>query len=363
MLRNVYSMEIAVDAGCLSGQPRVLNGTARITLELFRRMGSLDRSIRYRLYSFRPIAREHLSAFGPTVENTVVHPSFGYMRLRIPFELLRKPADVFLGMSQVIPHTMLPSVVFVYDTGFLKHPEMYGVASRRLASDTAYSVERARRILTLTEATKSDLIQTYGTEPTRIIVAQPGISSCFTPDGKKSHIRDPYFLTVGTRQIKNVPWLIGSFAAFHRRDRSGHRLVIVGHENTAALRELVTSENLKDFVDIVPPVTDQELAGLYRGATATLTASLWEGFGLPVAESMSCGTPLIAFRISSIPEVTGPAGLLTECGDRDAYVNALHQVATDDDLKRTLSRHASEQARQFSWERFAAAVLQELKSV
>src|SRR5207249_471734 len=99
---------------------------------------------------------------------------------------------------------------------------------------------------------------------------------------------------------------------------------------------------------------------LYSGALALVFPSLYEGFGLPALEAMSCGTPVLASTASSLPEVVGDAGLLLDPHDATAWADAVQRLMSDTELQQTLSRKGLKRAAQFTWERCARETLKVL---
>jgi glycosyltransferase involved in cell wall biosynthesis len=106
-------------------------------------------------------------------------------------------------------------------------------------------------------------------------------------------------------------------------------------------------------VELAGRVTDERLVELYQGARALLDTSLYEGFGYQALEAMACGTPVVASRATSLPELVGEAGLLCPPGDADAFAAALGRVLTDEVLRLRLRERGLERAHEFTWERTA----------
>ena len=120
---------------------------------------------------------------------------------------------------------------------------------------------------------------------------------------------------------------------------------------------------LSERVKFIGFVADHDLPALYRAAAVFAFPSLYEGFGLPVLESLACGTPVITTNVSSMPEIAGEAGLLVPPGDVAALENALEKLLSDPGERERRSRLGLEHARQFTWERTAQETYQVYRQV
>jgi glycosyltransferase involved in cell wall biosynthesis len=109
-------------------------------------------------------------------------------------------------------------------------------------------------------------------------------------------------------------------------------------------------------------VSDGELIDLYRGASAYLETSLYEGFGYGVLEAMACGAPVVASNVTAIPEVVGDAGLLCDPRSSQAFADALRDVLRDDGLAETLRQRGRERAKTFTWEKTGAELSAALRA-
>ena len=152
-------MKIGVDAGMLGiTDERLQVGVWRVAKELLTQLGRMDKVNTYVLYSFRPIPKDVMQSFGHAMTNRVLSPSLGWMQVRLPIELLLRPVDVFLGLSQALPMTATKTIGVVYDLGFLKHPALYPNSAAKLVSQTQYLTRTADAIMTISEAIKKKLV-------------------------------------------------------------------------------------------------------------------------------------------------------------------------------------------------------------
>jgi glycosyltransferase involved in cell wall biosynthesis len=130
-----------------------------------------------------------------------------------------------------------------------------------------------------------------------------------------------------------------------------------------SLFSMVRERNLGDLIKFADYVERGDLPALYAGALALTFPSLYEGFGLPALEAMSCGTPVLAANATSLPEVVGGAGILLDPNDPQAWVSAVNDLLANPDKRHDLSARGLAQASRFSWERCAAETWAVLKGL
>lgn len=362
-------MVIGIDAGMLSVRDdRLKVGVYRVVRETLRALAALDRENSYRLYSFGEIGPPSLKL---RRVNEVVLPRVGWSKVWLPIELHRCPVDVFLGFGQALPFSKTSyNIGFIYDLGFLYHPEVYGSSAKTLKFQTDTLVRRADHIITISHATKADVIRAYGLESEKITVAYPGVrDTAFCPSGDKYVGPKPYFLFVGSlNKAKDIPTLLESFA-----NLPGYDLYLVGgnYWPDPAIEEAIKEFHLEDRVKKIGFVTDTELPKYYRGALAFVTTALQEGFCLPAAESMACGTPVVALDRGALKEIIGDGGIIvtkTENGKRlpagkagktDTFAEAM-EIMTDQKERQKFTKKAIEQAKKFRWKSFAQQILRSI---
>ena len=258
------------------------------------------------------------------------------------------------------------SVVTVHDLSFILYPDTHSADSRRYYAQVAWTVERADRIIAVSEATKRDLVREVGADPARIRVVHEAAAPMPEPaatcgaNRPPAPFAQPYVLSVqaAIEPRKNIPRLIKAFAQV-RRAHPALRLVVAGGPGAdePVVRAAVARHDLAAAVDFPGVLSESLLQASYRGALALAYPSLYEGFGLPLLEAMSVGTPVIAAQVSSLPEVAGDAALLVDPFDVDALAGVLEQVAGDAELRADLAARGFRRVRRFSWERAAQETL------
>ncbi len=220
-------------------------------------------------------------------------------------------------------------------------------------------------IIAVSEATKRDIVERFSIDPQRITVIYEGASEEYYPErddaALQSLVGGPYVLCVGQLQPrKNNAALINAFAriAPHYPDL---RLVLAGRAvNEGYLRSLhdmARAAGVYERVVFIPAADNATLRKLYTGAECLAYPSLFEGFGLPVLESLQCGTPVIASSTSSLPEVVGDAGLLVDPTSVEDIAGALERYMSDQDLRGRLRAAIPVQVAKFSWDKAAKETL------
>ena len=229
-------------------------------------------------------------------------------------------------------------------------------------------MRRADHILADSQATKDDLIALYGTPADKITVLLSGVDARFQPTDdpsvrQKYALSDrPYLFSVGTVQPrKNYIRLIQALAVLRERGYDLD-LVIAGGKGWLddPIYAAIQSLKLGDHVHLIGFADDADLPALYSAALITAVPSLYEGFGIPVLESMACGTPVVTSTVSSLPEVAGDAALMIDPTDLDALIDALDRLIDSETLRHDLTARGLARAREFTWERSAQSAQRHL---
>jgi glycosyltransferase involved in cell wall biosynthesis len=256
----------------------------------------------------------------------------------LPLELIRLRPDLLHSLAFVSPwRSPSPTVVTVYDLSFKLMPDRFPPAQRLyLSAFTSRSCHRARRVLAISESTRADLVRLFGVPRNKVDVAYPGVDAAFRPLAEPEVTRfrsehklpDRFILYLGTLEPrKNVDSLIRAFAKVRRTQPDLH-LVLAGARGWgyADLFRLVETLDLGQVVHFPGYVPEAELPGWYNAAAAFVYPSSYEGFGLPVAEALACGRPVVTTTASSLPEAGGDAALLVPPADVPALAEAIEKA-------------------------------------
>jgi glycosyltransferase involved in cell wall biosynthesis len=289
--------------------------------------------------------------------------SFGE-QLRIPLRLRREAVDLVHEPHYVLPPlTRCRSVVTIHDCIHLMFPQYLpnrlGYYYARTLMWTA--TRQAARILTVSEASRRDILRFFNVPPEKVQVIHNAIDARFltAPDEattervrQRYQLDHPFVLYVGNiKPHKNIERMIDAFGRARPNGPPGLKLVIIGDEVSRypSLRQMVHRQKLDKHVRFLGFQPQETLASFYRLSGAFVFPSLYEGFGLPPLEAMACGTPVITSNVSSLPEIAGDAALLVDPYDIDAIARAIVQVFADRPLRDSLIARGHARVRQFSW--------------
>jgi len=313
---------------------------------------------------------ETVEALGPRFR-AVIEDARSYSireQFAVPMDLRREAIELFHAPHYVLPPlTPCRSVVTIHDCIHLRFPQYLpsrlGYAYARGQMWTA--THQAARVMTVSEASKRDILRYFRVPESRIDVIYNAIDDRFwqEPDTEaialvreRYQLTGPFVLYAGNiKPHKNLERLIESFHLLrqHSPELKDVLLLIIGDEISkyATLRRAVHRHKLHKHVRFFGFVADQTLAALYRLAGVFVFPSLYEGFGLPPLEAMASGTPVITSNVSSLPEVVGDAALMIDPYEPEAIADAMRRVLTDASLRADLRRRGLARAREFSWER------------
>ena len=280
-------------------------------------------------------------------------------------KLLKKiNADIFVGTDGMIPlKTRTKTLSVIHDLNFEHHPEHLPTLLRSFYCKYFPKFARnSNRIATVSEFSKQDIIDTYGIATSKIDVVYNGPNEKFIPIEKneittiqnKYSEGKPFFLFVGTlHPRKNLINLFKAFESFKKESNSNFKLLIVGRKMwwTSAIEKAFNDLNCKGDIIFTNRVDEDELYKITASAYALTYVPVFEGFGIPLVEAMSCGVPVITSNITSMPEVVGNAGLLVDPYNIKEISEAMLKITSDQDLRTELAEKSIVQAKKFSWEK------------
>ena len=292
-------------------------------------------------------------------------------QIAIPLALVRERAHLLHEPHYVVPPaTRCHTVVTIHDCIHLMFPQyLPGRLAHVYARVSMWSaVHRSDRILTVSEASKRDILRFFHVDPHKVEVIYNAIDERFLapPDAERMdqvrqryQLDHPLLLYVGNiKPHKNLERLIDAFGRARAGGLDDLRLLIIGDEISKypGLRQAVHRHRLDKYVRFLGFQPYDTLAAFYRLARAFVFPSLYEGFGLPPLEAMACGTPVITSNVSSLPEIAGGAAVLIDPYEPASIAQGITRAVTDEALRVQLIERGLQRAREFSWTQSVAAI-------
>lgn len=367
-------MIIGIDGNEANVKNRV--GIGEYAFELLRQFSELrTKDIEFRIY-LKNAPLQDLPEENENWKYRVLKPGKLWTQWRLPFDLYtHKPRpDVFFSPSHYAPRfSPVPTVISVMDLSFLYFPELfYKKDLLQLRSWTKYSINKAIKILTISNSSKNDIIKEYKIAPERVTVTHPGIKDFTSLRPRiygmnqlknKYGIGERYILFVGTLQPrKNIVRLIEAFSKLSEKDLE---LVVVGKKGWLfeEILEKPKQLGIENRVMFLENVGNEELPLLYKHAICMVLPSLYEGFGLPVLEAMKYECAVITSDVSSLPEAGGDACLYVNPEDTDDIAAKMSTVINDEKLRKDLIEKGKMQITKFNWENTARETLSALEEI
>lgn len=262
--------------------------------------------------------------------------------------------DVYFSPTGICPVEMeIPAIVVVHDLGFEHYPQFYFERLyTHLKKWLKESCEKARKIIAVSEYTRRDIMKTWGVSYDKIQVVYPGVEHILS-GRKKEESGSPYILALSSGgPNKNIEGIKKSFECFlERHNDFPHRLILVGN---------VQEEEKKNCrrMETTGIIEDRDLIALMQGASCLIHLSYFEGFGIPVAEAMALGIPVIASKRASLPEVVGDAGILVDPDNHEECSEAIARILQNQGLAVLFSQKGLYRSQSFCWKEAARQILE-----
>ena len=289
--------------------------------------------------------------------------------VRIPAMISQKKPDILHipGFAGPKFRGGCSKVTTVCDLIGMIYPENLGKISRFYWQKwLPECVRRSDAIIAISEHTKKDIIELLGVPEEKIYVTLLASDPVFHPitDGdrieevsSKYGLPDNFVFTLGTIEPrKNIPRLVKAFSDYVEGSDTDLCLVISGKKDWGygEVLKVVDARKTASRVFFTGYVKEEDMPVLYSMAKFFVYPSIYEGFGLPVLEALSCGSPVISSNTSSLPEVAGTAAIFVDPKDVDSLREGIARLDKDENLRKMLSREALSQSEKFSWEKTAA---------
>lgn len=245
---------------------------------------------------------------------------------------------------------------YVFTVHDLNHLDMPSSSAKRLYYRWLMrkACRNAAAVLTVSDFSRRRILEWSGARPESVFNVGNGVSGIFRVDGERLALGSPYFLCVGNRKPhKNEVRLVRAFAS---ADIPKEYLLAFTGQSDPLLEAAATACGVHGRIRFLGVLNDDVLAKVYRGAVALLFPSLYEGFGLPVLESMASGTPVMTSKAASLPEVCGGAALLVDPLSEGEIAFSIHRLASEGPLRSMLRADGLRRAAEFRWSDVVARV-------
>ena len=297
--------------------------------------------------------------------STAFWRSFGIIK-----DLKKAKTDIYHGLSNELPFGLrkagIPSVVTIHDLIFLRYPEYYPFIDRKIYEyKFRYATEHADKIIAISEQSKRDLINFFGTNESDIEVIYQNCDPSFlikASEDEKQKIRifynlpEKFLLNVGTiENRKNALLIVKALKEL----KSDIKLVIVGRETpyTAQIKDYIKSNRLEGRVYFLKNVPFKDLPIIYQLADIFIYPSEFEGFGIPILEALSSGIPVIGAKGSCLEEAGGSGSFYVNPKDSTELAETINFIFYDDERKRSRISSGYEHLKQFSDDKIAKKLI------
>ena len=361
-----YKKSIAVNTRFLIKNK--LEGIGLFTYEALKHITQTQPDIEFHFLFDRPYDPEFI--FGANVKPVVLfpqarHPFLWYWWFEISVKnwLGKNKPDLFLSTDgYCCLSTKVPQVMVIHDLAYEHFSDhVYGLATRYYRYFMPRYAKKANRIATVSEFSKSDIVSLYGIAPDKIDVVYNGAKEVYKPvsDTIKQQVKTAhtnganYFVYVGSiHPRKNVKNLLLAFEQFKTETGSDFKLLIVGRKawDFEEVEEAHTHMRFKEDVKFLGHIAPVDLANIVASAYAMVYVSLFEGFGIPIIEAMSCEVPVITSNTTSMPEAAGEAALLVNPLSVGEIARAMKKIELDSSLRESLIAKGKIQIKKFSWQ-------------
>lgn len=366
-------MKIAID--CHTLEVKDWAGKEQFLFSIIKEIVKSGDKNQYILYFRNPVFKNNFFPNNFTVKNYNYFTPF--WQLRVFWDMLVNKIDIlFSPCTYLLPaiSLTLSSVIIVYDiTAFLPQIKNTHKITVRLREKffLKLAMFNSKFIAAISDSTRNDLLKYFEVKSDKIFILPGAADARFKLINKensqvfkileKYNIRGKYLLSVGTLEPrKNILRTIEGYRRLLKNNIfSEYKLVIVGKKGWfyEDIFNQVKKINLENKIIFTGYAADEDMPYLYNGAACFIYPSLYEGFGLPVIEAMSCGCPVITSNTSSLPEVGGNAALYIDPYDIDEISAAIKRILSDEKLRDEMKSRGLKQSDNFSWEKSTQKLL------
>ena len=371
-------MRIAVNTRLLL--PGKLEGLGRFTCETLRRITQMHAEHEFVFIFDRSYSQEFI--FSENIIPAVAFPQarhpvlwYLYFDWGIPRILKKYKPDLFLSPDGWLSlRTTIPSLPVIHDLNFFHNPEWVDPFPRLYYKYFfPRFIRKAERIATVSEYTRSDIISRFGIDSGKIDIVYNGTSKNFIPAAERIvqttresfSDNQPFFLFLGlVHPRKNLTRIIAAYNQYRNSTSESVKLLVAGSTRywTRDTQLAYKNSPYRNDIKFLGRLSERDLIDVVGSSLALVYASLFEGFGIPILEAMSCGVPVITSNVTSMPEVGGDAVYYVDPRSVDSIAKGMLEIARDETLRQNLIRKGFEQAMKFSWDQTAIRLWNSIES-
>ncbi len=372
-------MKIAINTRFLLSHK--MEGFGWYTYEIVRRIVKNHPEHQFFFFFDRPFDEKFI--FSENVTPVVLspqarHPFLFYIwfEISVAKALNKYEIDLFFSPDGYLSlNSEVKQICTIHDINFEHNPEdLTWLVRKYYRYFFPKFARKSEHILTVSEYSKKDIIETYGIPEKKVTAVWNGASDVFQPlqNKDKRQVREnyangkEYFLFVGALSPrKNLKRLIQAFTLFKKRNsNSDIQLVIVGEELWKKSNHgIKINDSVKNQIHFTGHIPLVELAKVIGSAKLFTYVPYFEGFGIPLVEAMKCGTPILSGDRTSLPEVAGDAGIYCDPYDAEDIANKMQMIIKDDSLLNSLSQKGLQRCKEFSWDIAAEKVWKVIESL
>ncbi len=282
--------------------------------------------------------------------------------------LKRHGVELFHGLSNELPKGIhkseIPSVVTIHDLIFMRYPEFYKPIDRKIYfKKVKYACHSADKIIAISRQTKHDIETFFHVPPEKVELIYQPVSPVFyekqnvTELLEKYHLPEKFILSVGTLEPrKNQLALLQALQSKEIQIR----VVFVGKQTSSYMTEMkrfLEENEMESQVQFLSNIPESDLAALYQTAVLSVYISVFEGFGLPVIESMACGCPVVTSSVSVLPETAGDAAVLCNPAKVEEIAQKVLLLLENDDFRNEMIKKGKQRANLFHPENYAQKLI------
>lgn len=361
--------------------PGKLDGIGWFTYETLKRITTAHPEVDFIFLFDRKFSKEVV--FGENVTPVILGPPARHPFLwhfwfqwRVKRFLRRESPDLFLSTDGFIPlNTKTPSVAVIHDINFAHRPgDLPWLVRNYYRHYFPKFARMATRIVTVSEYSRRDIINQYDIPEDKIDLAYDGVSERFHPLTEEEAVAvrkeltggAPYFVFVGSiHPRKNITNLLKAFQLFQDENRANYKMVIVGEKFylTRPMEEQL--EKMKNNQDVIftGRLSPNRLNDVLGAAWAMTFVPYFEGFGIPILEAMKCDIPVIASKVTSLPEIAGDAALYASPDSPGSIRDGMFRVVREEGLREALIARGRERRKLFSWDHTADKLWDSIQQV